>query len=70
MTPRQRAIAHVADLVRQYRLSLQNPRLPPVGQAFYHERLRSLTAELAQMQVAGPEGEWLARGWCLVAFLD
>jgi len=61
---RARAIVYVAGLVSSYRAALRVPRLPLTGVTFYHERIRALTRELAELQ--GSDGIAHARRWAKV----
>lgn len=69
MTDRAKAVAHVADLIARYRSALRHGRYSEMVATFYRERLRSLTRELGELQVAGAEAESAARRWCLAAAL-
>lgn len=62
---RERALAHVVDLVKQYRYKALHPA-NEIAARFYRERLAGLTREIGLLQVAGPEGDQLSRRWCAV----
>lgn len=63
---RARAIAIVADLIAAYRSALRRPGLPDHIVTFYHQRIKALGHEVAQMQIAGDVGDRLARTWLKV----